>query len=184
MKKFAFTLAEVLITLTIIGVIAAMTIPSLIRNTHQQEYIVAFKKSVASINQAITLHYAIENADVAKVITRNSATSTALIDNIFANRMNLKSKSGTTFSTTDVITYTVSNVKNCVATRTYSSLTARTHLSDACAKLTVDVNGTKLPNIQTVSTNTELVKDRFFIYLFPDKVVLDPALEEHIMYDN
>ena len=32
-KRFGFTLAEVLITLGIIGVVAAMTIPTLIANT-------------------------------------------------------------------------------------------------------------------------------------------------------
>ena len=33
-KRFGFTLAEVLITLGIIGVVAAMTIPTLISNTN------------------------------------------------------------------------------------------------------------------------------------------------------
>ena len=33
MKKYGFTLAEVLITLGIIGVVAAMTIPTLISDT-------------------------------------------------------------------------------------------------------------------------------------------------------
>ena len=33
-KRFGFTLAEVLITLGIIGVVAAMTIPTLIANTN------------------------------------------------------------------------------------------------------------------------------------------------------
>ena len=37
MKKNAFTLAEVLITLGIIGVVAAMTLPTLIQN-HQNTY--------------------------------------------------------------------------------------------------------------------------------------------------
>ena len=32
MKKFGFTLAEILITLSIIGVVAALTIPSLIQH--------------------------------------------------------------------------------------------------------------------------------------------------------
>ena len=37
MKKLGFTLAEVLITLVIIGVIAAMTVPTLMNNTQGQE---------------------------------------------------------------------------------------------------------------------------------------------------
>ena len=50
-----FTLAEVLITLVIIGVIAAMTIPILINKTDKQEYINKFKKSHAVLTQALNL---------------------------------------------------------------------------------------------------------------------------------
>ena len=39
MKIFGFTLAEVLITLGIIGVVAAMTIPGLIQNSKNKEFI-------------------------------------------------------------------------------------------------------------------------------------------------
>ena len=40
----AFTLAEVLITLGIIGVVAAMTIPTLIANTRAQQYRARLKR--------------------------------------------------------------------------------------------------------------------------------------------
>ena len=40
-----FTLAEVLITLVIIGIIAAMTIPALMNNIQKRQYIVAWRKS-------------------------------------------------------------------------------------------------------------------------------------------
>lgn len=40
----AFTLAEVLITLGIIGVVAAMTLPTLINNYRKQETIAKLKK--------------------------------------------------------------------------------------------------------------------------------------------
>jgi len=36
-NKKAFTLAEVLITLTVIGIVASLTIPSLIHNTQYAE---------------------------------------------------------------------------------------------------------------------------------------------------
>ena len=62
-KKSGFTLAEVLVTLMIIGVIAAMTIPSLMQSTAQQEYRAAFKKAVSMINQAVTLNYALDGRD-------------------------------------------------------------------------------------------------------------------------
>ena len=47
-----FTLAEVLITLVIIGVIGALTVPSLIQNTQKQEYVSALKKTYSTLSQA------------------------------------------------------------------------------------------------------------------------------------
>lgn len=49
----AFTLAEVLITLGIIGVVAALTIPSLMKNTQDSELRNAFKKEYSSLSQAM-----------------------------------------------------------------------------------------------------------------------------------
>ncbi len=51
-KRFGFTLAEVLITLGIIGVVAAMTIPTLIANTNSAKFRSQFKKSISTLNQA------------------------------------------------------------------------------------------------------------------------------------
>lgn len=48
----AFTLAEVLITLGIIGIVAAMTIPTLIANSNSLKYKAQFKKTVSTLNQA------------------------------------------------------------------------------------------------------------------------------------
>ena len=50
-KYYAFTLAEVLITLVIIGVIAAMTIPTLINKTNNQEYVSRLKKAYSTLSQ-------------------------------------------------------------------------------------------------------------------------------------
>ena len=47
----AFTLAEVLITLGIIGVVAAMTLPTLINNAQNKQLEVAFKKSYSALSQ-------------------------------------------------------------------------------------------------------------------------------------
>ncbi len=51
-KKSAFTLAEVLITLGVIGVVAAMTIPVVISNTNGAKFRTLFKKSISTLNQA------------------------------------------------------------------------------------------------------------------------------------
>ena len=51
-KRFGFTLAEVLITLGIIGVVAAMTIPTLISNTNSAKFKSQYKKTLSTLNQA------------------------------------------------------------------------------------------------------------------------------------
>jgi prepilin-type N-terminal cleavage/methylation domain-containing protein len=51
--KFAFTLAEVLITLVIIGVIAAITVPSILQNTQRQEYVSKVKKANSVLKQSV-----------------------------------------------------------------------------------------------------------------------------------
>ncbi len=51
--KAAFTLAEVLITLGIIGVVAAMTLPAVINKIQHKQLETAFKKSYSVISQAI-----------------------------------------------------------------------------------------------------------------------------------
>ena len=53
--KLAFTLAEVLITLGIIGVVAAMTMPTLIKNYQKKQTVVQLKKAYSELSQAISL---------------------------------------------------------------------------------------------------------------------------------
>lgn len=58
LKKFskeAFTLAEVLITLGIIGIVAAITIPALIQKNNNRVVETRLKKFYSSINQAILM---------------------------------------------------------------------------------------------------------------------------------
>lgn len=57
MRK-AFTLAEVLITLGIIGVVAAMTIPNLISNINGAKYRNQFKKAMSTLSQAARMNQA------------------------------------------------------------------------------------------------------------------------------
>ncbi|MDO5438113.1 MAG: type II secretion system protein [bacterium] len=60
MKLKAFTLAEVLITLAIIGVVAAVSIPSVISNSQQQEFKTGLRKAVSVLNSAITMNMALD----------------------------------------------------------------------------------------------------------------------------
>ena len=54
-KRVAFTLAEVLITLGIIGVVAALTIPTLVQNYRQHVVETRLQKFYTTFNQAITM---------------------------------------------------------------------------------------------------------------------------------
>jgi len=59
----AFTLAEVLITLGIIGVVAAMTIPTLINNYQNTQYVTQLKKAYSTIQQGFKEYLADEGTE-------------------------------------------------------------------------------------------------------------------------
>ena len=54
-RKVAFTLAEVLITLGIIGVVAALTLPSVIQNYREKEYAIKLKRFYSEMENASRL---------------------------------------------------------------------------------------------------------------------------------
>ena len=56
MLKKGFTLAEVLITLAIVGVIAAFTLPALMSNFQKRTYETAIKKAYNSVSEAVALY--------------------------------------------------------------------------------------------------------------------------------
>ena len=51
-SRISFTLAEMLITLTVIGVIASITIPALMKSYQYQVYTASFKRDYSILNQA------------------------------------------------------------------------------------------------------------------------------------
>lgn len=57
-KRFAFTLAEVLITLGIIGVVAALTLPAILTNQRNAELSAGLKKSYSTFAQALDMYQA------------------------------------------------------------------------------------------------------------------------------
>ncbi len=52
MKKLAFTLAEVLLTLVIIGIIAAMTISPIIQTTQKKQFVAGLLKANSTLSRA------------------------------------------------------------------------------------------------------------------------------------
>ena len=65
-KKHGFTLAEILISLLILGVIASLTIPSLIQNTQKKEEVVKIKKGLSVLNQAVAMDKALSGEDLSQ----------------------------------------------------------------------------------------------------------------------
>lgn len=88
-KRFGFTLAEVLITLGIIGVVAAMTIPTLISNTNGAQFKTAYKKALSTLNQAILMNIAMDNEDFSTIGDDKETQTNAgtRLSEIFAARL-------------------------------------------------------------------------------------------------
>ena len=72
-KKFGFTLTEVLITLSIVGVIAAMTVPTLMNKYQKEAQTVLIRKYSQEIANAIDMFITTEG--------KTSATGTTLFSN-------------------------------------------------------------------------------------------------------
>ena len=79
-----FTLAEVLITLGIIGVVAAMTMPTLMNSTQGAQYKAAYKKALSALSQAVTLNVALDEWNFA-----DADNSTYKLQDMFESRMNV-----------------------------------------------------------------------------------------------
>lgn len=63
MRKWGFTLAEVLITLGIIGVVAAITMPTIVQNQQKRSLEVATQKFYSTMSQAIKQYMADEGVE-------------------------------------------------------------------------------------------------------------------------
>ena len=102
-KRFGFTLAEVLITLGIIGVVAAMTMPTLMNSTQGAQYKAAYKKALSALSQAVTLNVALDEWNFADATT----TSPYTIAEMLTNRMNVVRTEKAGFKGADGKDYTV-----------------------------------------------------------------------------
>lgn len=95
-KTKGFTLAEALITLVILGIIAALTIPAILVNTEQHEYKSALKKALSALNQTIEMNLALEGYGPIEIQTAsggNMDSDEDTIYNFFRRRMNVISTS-------------------------------------------------------------------------------------------
>ena len=103
MKKNGFTLAEVLITLAIIGVVATMTLPALMTNTQEQQAKTGLKKAINTLTEAAQMNQALENwaydmaieANNSAGITTDTELNAMNFDSLIGNRLSIDYSKGT-----------------------------------------------------------------------------------------
>ena len=148
-KRNAFTLAEVLITLGIIGVVAAMTMPTLLNSTQGAQYRTAYKKALSVLSQAIVLNVALDDYDTSQATT---GTTNSSLYQLFMKRMNVVATNGqswgggsgnTAYSFGSTNNYTFFFNDGIVLT--FPTDARRCGDSNIC-KGAIDVNGNKNPN--------------------------------------
>ena len=91
-RKFGFTLSEVLITLGIIGIVAALTIPSLIQKQKEKITIVKIQKAYSVLSQAY--QYAVEEYGIPSTwgITARTRNKAILARNILFAKIKVSVK--------------------------------------------------------------------------------------------
>ena len=167
MKKNGFTLAEVLITLAIIGVVASLTLPALMTNTGEQQAKSALKKGVNTLTEAAKMNDTLLGWDFAGAVTKsdyktdmkaNATTTSAL--NLLRQRTSIdRDNSGTKFNTGKILGASKFSGYNVVFTdgtalmfdpTAAQATEANTMLQDDGLPLgfaaIYDTNGTKAPN--------------------------------------
>lgn len=185
-KKLGFTLAEVLITLGIIGVVAAMTIPTLMNQTGQAEFKTGMKKAISVLNQAIMMNVALDGNDFsALTATATNAQGNSLY-NMFATRMNVvatgtNAAMDTPFSAGSNYVLFFNDGMAISFPNTATSCT-----SAAPCSLVVDVNGVKKPNKLSLSTTggtTAGIYDEFVFKLQDQQVQAYDSKSQYILYN-
>ena len=175
-KRVAFTLAEVLITLGIIGVVASLTLPSVIHQYRKKALETQFKTAYSFINQAI-------------VMTKQDLGSNSLFDDytvynseqdyVYANEFKnafykrLKVVGNATLKSTDYSIYSDGNVKRYTNHKEFTFETPEKLLENGMTLyafvagtldgrhigIVVDINGNKGPNRMGHDLFTFKIKD-------------------------
>ena len=83
-RKIAFTLAEVLITLGIIGVVASLTLPSIVAHYKEKVLVTQVQKAYSEMQNALKMYSAQNNCSDISCISDTNQTSAQLADKLFA----------------------------------------------------------------------------------------------------
>ncbi|MFA6988982.1 MAG: type II secretion system protein [Candidatus Gastranaerophilaceae bacterium] len=165
--RAAFTLAEVLLTLTIIGIIASMTLPALMNSMAESEYNTGVKKSHADLSQAVKMIQA--NDLTISAGTGSDVAASELLRNDFASVMtfvkietfyNIFGPTGSTykyykgdyssFPNFSPYAAAVLNDGRFLGFRSYNNNCGESgdgYGVNACGQIKIDINGYKGPNM-------------------------------------
>lgn len=182
----AFTLAEVLITLGIIGVVAAMTMPTLINDINKKHWITGYKKAFSELSQ---IHQLLNSETGGSYMAECNDFDDVCLKNLFAEKMKVveyckenvpnKCQESSTYlngktrginQTTDV-----NDTWPTIVTASGYSVKFRFHINDCedysdnyptqlptCGWMQIDVNGLKRPNV--------VGKDIYFLNIYKNKL--------------
>ena len=173
-NKKGFTLAEVLVTLGIIGIVSAMTVPTLMQNYQKKSYVTQLHKVYNELNQALVQYQTDKNA---VNLTEAGLNSISSFGNLFKSYFKIVQDCGNERTPCFANSYKkISGVNagfqcsnNCVvlasgaAIGTYSNI--GTYGNNTIIPIVVDTNGAKGPNI--------LGRDAFYILLYKNGVLDD-----------
>jgi len=176
-SRKGFTLAEVLVTLAIIGVVAALTIPTLISSTNASKFTTALKKNLSTLNSVIQTNLANNDMAASDPTITNDATLAAWFIT--------GSASGTTPTNLNVLSWTPGTNHAWLTDGTrlsfFNTAGAGTGCADATATafspvaadmcyVIVDTNGDKKPN--AVATNAaDGAADVWILGITPNSVI-------------
>ena len=134
-KLKGFTLAEVLIALAIIGVVAAITIPMLYQRTNKRELVSAFLKTSSDLSQAFK--YAEVNDGLTKLDEEDfKRVFKSYLNTVACEEHDVCLTSGVTFDWEGSFDQTCSTVSN----------GTNRALELGCIALIADINSNKHPN--------------------------------------
>lgn len=155
----AFTLAEVLITLGIIGIVAAITIPALNANTHKKELVSAYLKTINVLSNNFKQAESLKETKVNQLETQEEF-KTWFEEHLKVVSRSPKCKYDVCLADGSGYSYNNDFVMGCTTDKTDGSSTNA--LKNSCISLMVDVNGAKGPNKDG--------KDRYILWVTKDGV--------------
>ncbi len=168
----AFTLAEVLVTLGIIGVVSAMTVPSLMQNYQRQSYVTQLHKVYNETNQALVQYINESNAiNLSEAGLNSNAAAETFMKKYFRivqtcdSTANCFSDNYKSLSGADYSGVMDKNVKAFILANGASIRFNYAKSGDKLYNVAVDINGLKGPNIHG--------RDLFFMFIYNNGLIDD-----------